>query len=49
MISLPHISVMTYGGLAVGQPLEFSGSGGGAGGPPKQPKTPTKPPKKKKK
>ena len=48
MVSLPYIHVMTYGGLTVGQSLEFSGSGGGPNGPPKPPKAPVKKPGKKK-
>ena len=47
MIYLDHVIVRSYGGLTVGNALEFSGSGGGGGGPPKPPKAPVKKPSKK--
>lgn len=49
MIREHGITVMTYGGLTVGDPIMASGSGGGSSGPPKPPKAPLKKPGKKKK
>ena len=47
MITLPHISVMAYGGLSVSDSPLFSG--GGTQPKPHTPTRPPKPPKKKKK
>lgn len=47
MIREGNITVKTYGGLHVGDPLSASGSGGGPSGPPKPPHAPTKKPGKK--
>lgn len=48
MITLPFLTIKTYGGLATREGTMFSGSGGGTGGPPKPPKAPVKKPKPKK-